>query len=72
LARCRAFIQSATARVFRRRQPQPIARRRPDDPRLRERLVALAHERRRFGYRRLLIFLPRLGAGRVRGRAPGG
>lgn len=31
--------------------------RRPDDPRLRERLVALANERRRFGYRRLLIFL---------------
>jgi putative transposase len=33
--------------------------RRPDDPRLRERLVALARERRRFGYRRLLIFLRR-------------
>jgi putative transposase len=28
-------------------------RRRPDDPRLRDRLVALARERRRFGYRRL-------------------
>jgi putative transposase len=33
--------------------------RRPDDPALRERLVALARERRRFGYRRLLIFLRR-------------
>jgi len=36
-------------------------RRRPDDPRLRERLVALARERRRFGYRRLLILLRREG-----------
>jgi putative transposase len=36
-------------------------RRRPDDPRLRNRLVALARERRRFGYRRLLIFLRREG-----------
>jgi len=35
--------------------------RRRDDPRLRERLVALARERRRFGYRRLLIFLRREG-----------
>jgi putative transposase len=35
--------------------------RRPDDPRLRERLLALAKERRRFGYRRLLIFLRREG-----------
>jgi putative transposase len=35
--------------------------RRPDDVRLRERLVALARERRRFGYRRLLIFLRREG-----------
>lgn len=35
--------------------------RRPDDLRLRERLVALAKERRRFGYRRLLIFLRREG-----------
>jgi putative transposase len=35
--------------------------RRPDDPRLRERLIALARERRRFGYRRLLIFLRREG-----------
>ena len=35
--------------------------RRPDDPRLRERLRALARERRRFGYRRLLIFLRREG-----------
>jgi putative transposase len=35
--------------------------RRPDDPYLRERLVALAKERRRFGYRRLLIFLHREG-----------
>lgn len=35
--------------------------RRPDDPKLRERLVSLARERRRFGYRRLLIFLRREG-----------
>ena len=35
--------------------------RRPDDPVLRERLRALARERRRFGYRRLLIFLRREG-----------
>jgi putative transposase len=35
--------------------------RRADDPRLRERLVALARERRRFGYRRLLILLRREG-----------
>lgn len=35
--------------------------RRPDDPRLRERLRALARERRRFGYRRLLVFLRREG-----------
>ena len=35
--------------------------RRPDDPKLRERLRALAHERRRFGYRRLIIFLRREG-----------
>jgi putative transposase len=35
--------------------------RRPDDPRLRERLLALARERRRFGYRRLLILLRREG-----------
>lgn len=35
--------------------------RRPDDPVLRARLVALAKERRRFGYRRLLIFLRREG-----------
>ncbi len=35
--------------------------RRPDDPKLRERLRALAHERRRFGYRRLHIFLKREG-----------
>lgn len=35
--------------------------RRPDDPKLRERLLALARERRRFGYRRLLIFLRREG-----------
>jgi putative transposase len=33
--------------------------RRRHDPKLRERLVALARERRRFGYRRLLIFLRR-------------
>ena len=35
--------------------------RRPDDPELCERLRALARERRRFGYRRLLIFLRREG-----------
>jgi putative transposase len=35
--------------------------RRPEDPALRERLVALARERRRFGYRRLLVFLRREG-----------
>src|SRR5437588_7906751 len=34
---------------------------RPDDPALRERLRALANERRRFGYRRLIIFLRREG-----------
>jgi putative transposase len=32
---------------------------RPDDPAFRERLRALAQERRRFGYRRLLILLRR-------------
>ena len=35
--------------------------RRGDDVALRERLRALARERRRFGYRRLLIFLRREG-----------
>ncbi len=35
--------------------------RHPDDPALRERLRALARERRRFGYRRLPIFLRREG-----------
>lgn len=35
--------------------------RRPDDHALRERLRALARERRRFGYRRLLVFLRREG-----------
>jgi putative transposase len=35
--------------------------RRPDDARLRERLRALAHERRRFGYRRLHVLLRREG-----------
>lgn len=35
--------------------------RRPDDPRLRERLLALARERRRFGYRRLHVMLKREG-----------
>jgi len=35
--------------------------RRPDDAELRVRLRALAHVRRRFGYRRLLIFLRREG-----------
>ena len=35
--------------------------RRLDDPQLRERLRALAHQRRRFGYRRLMIFLRREG-----------
>jgi putative transposase len=32
---------------------------RPDDRGLRERLTALAHERRRFGYRRLHVLLRR-------------
>jgi len=36
-------------------------RRRPDDDRLRERLKALAEERRRFGYRRLWVLLRREG-----------
>jgi putative transposase len=36
-------------------------RRRPDDAELRQRLRALAHERRRFGYRRLEILLRREG-----------
>jgi putative transposase len=31
--------------------------RRPDDPKLREQLRALARERRRFGYRRLILYL---------------
>lgn len=35
--------------------------RRPDDSQLRERMKALAHERRRFGYRRLHILLRREG-----------
>ena len=35
--------------------------RRPDDPKLRERLRALARERRRFGYRRLHVLLRREG-----------
>jgi putative transposase len=35
--------------------------RRPDNPRLRERLVTLARERRRFGYRRLHVMLKREG-----------
>src|SRR6478672_5929337 len=35
--------------------------RRPDDQVLRERLRTLAHERRRFGYRRLHVFLKREG-----------
>src|SRR5213080_4333146 len=35
--------------------------RRPQDTELRERLRALAHERRRFGYRRLLVLLRREG-----------
>jgi putative transposase len=37
--------------------------RRPDDRVLRERLRTLARERRRFGYRRLLMFLRREGFG---------
>lgn len=36
-------------------------RHRPDDAHLRSRLRALAHERRRFGYRRLFILLRREG-----------
>ena len=38
-----------------------IGRRRPDDAELRQRLRALAHERRRFGYRRLHVLLRREG-----------
>jgi len=34
---------------------------RPDDAALRERMKALAHERRRFGYRRLHVLLKREG-----------
>ena len=37
--------------------------RRPDDGELRERLKALAQERRRFGYRRLCRFPPRFDPG---------
>ena len=40
--------------------------RRPDDPCLRERLLALARERRRFGYRRLGLMLKRQGIKRNR------
>ena len=36
---------------------------RPDDSRLRERMRAIAHERRRFGYRRLHVLLKREGHG---------
>ena len=42
--------------------------RRPDDRALRERLRALAHERRRFGYRRLFILLRRGGEASGRNR----
>lgn len=35
--------------------------RRPDDPELRQRMKELAYERRRFGYRRLLVLLRREG-----------
>jgi putative transposase len=43
-------------------------RRRPDDAGLRERLRALAHARRRFGYRRLFILLRREGEASGRNR----
>jgi transposase InsO family protein len=39
--------------------------RRPNDTELRARLRALAHERRRFGYRRLLVLLRREGLKRL-------
>jgi putative transposase len=70
------FARSATARLPPERFPNTLQlprligcqrmtvryrSRRPDDPALRERLRALARERRRFGYRRLLIFLRREG-----------
>jgi putative transposase len=38
--------------------------RRPDDAALRQRLPALTHERRRFGYRRLHVLLRREGFAR--------
>ena len=44
------------------------SRRRPDDAALRDRLRALAHERRRFGYRRLFILLRREGEASGRNR----
>ena len=38
-------------------------RRRPDDALLRERLKALAAQRRRFGYRRLWVLIPTMSPG---------
>ena len=43
------------------RKSMRYSRRRPDDAHLRARLRSLAHERRRFGYRRLFILLRREG-----------
>ena len=43
-------------------------RRRGDDAGLRARLVALAHERRRFGYRRLFVLMRRAGETSSRNR----
>jgi len=50
---CRIINADRTSMRYRRR--------RPDDAALRSRLRALAHERRRFGYRRLFILLRREG-----------
>jgi putative transposase len=50
---CRVVVADRSSMRYRRR--------RPDDGLLRERLRALAHERRRFGYRRLCVLLRREG-----------
>ena len=50
---CRVLSVDRTSHRYRSR--------RPDDAALRERLRALAHARRRFGYRRLFILLRREG-----------
>ena len=53
-----AGVPGRSARIGRRCAIEPT---RPDDPVLRERLRELAHERRRFGYRRLHVLLRREG-----------